>query len=154
MSEYRWNVSEFAVVYDQAAELIHPYYLELQEAILAELAFPPQAEVLVVDMGGGSGRPMERVLEKWPQSQGIVLDQSEPFLALAERRLARFGRRASCVEARLQDDWSQLLPKAPTAIVSMSAIHHLDPAEKQNFYRQCFDVLAPGGKLLNGDEVR
>ena len=154
MSDYRWNVSEFAAAYDQAAELIHPYYLQLQDAILAELAFPPQADVLVVDMGGGSGRLMERVLEKWPQSQGIVLDQSEPFLALAERRLTRFGSRASCVNVRLQEDWSQLLPKAPAAIVSMSAIHHLDPAEKQTFYQRCFDVLARGGKLLNGDEVR
>ena len=154
MSNYRWNVSEFAIAYDQAAELIHPYYLELQDAILEQLDFPSQADVLVVDMGGGSGRLVERMLEKWPRAQGMVLDQSEPFLALAERRLARFGSRASCVKARLQEDWSKLLPKAPIAIVSMSAIHHLDPVEKRTFYQRCYEALAPGGKLLNGDEVR
>ncbi len=154
MTEYRWNFSEFAVAYDQAAERVHPYYLELQEAILVELAFPADTEVLLVDMGGGSGRLMERIFDKWPRASGMVLDQSEPFLALAERRLARFGKRASCVQARLQDDWLNLLPMPPAAIVSMSAIHHLDPGEKQTFYQRCFEALAAGGRLYNGDEVR
>ncbi len=84
----------------------------------------------------------------------MVLDQSEPFLALAERRLTRFGSRACCMQARLQDDWLNLLPTPPAAIVSMSAIHHLDPAEKQACSQRCFDALAPGGRLFNGDEVR
>jgi tRNA (cmo5U34)-methyltransferase len=154
VSEYRWNYSEFAVAYDQAAESVHPFYLELQDAILRELSLQESSEVLLVDMGGGSGRLIERALDKWPKSRGMVLDQSEPFLALAERRLARFGRRAGCVLANLQDDWQPHFPSPPAAIVSMSAIHHLDPAEKQKFYQQCFDSLAPGGQLLNGDEVR
>jgi tRNA (cmo5U34)-methyltransferase len=154
MSDYRWNYSEFAVAYDQAAESVHPYYLELQDAILQTLAFPEGLEVCVVDMGGGSGRLIERILDKLPKVQGIVLDQSEPFLALAERRLIRFGSRATCVLARLQDDWRALLPNPPAAIVSMSAIHHLDPVEKQTFYQRCFDSLVPGAQFLNGDEVR
>jgi len=36
----------------------------------------------------------------------------------------------------------------------MSAIHHLEPAEKAERYRQCYERLRPGGVLLNGDEVR
>lgn len=154
MSDYRWNVSEFALAYDQAAEQVHPYYLELQDTILGELALEQDAELLIVDAGGGSGRLIERALDRWPRASGVVLDQSDPFLALAERRLVRFGRRANCLHARLQEDWSNLLPSPAAAIVSMSAIHHLDPAEKQAFYQRCFDVLAPSGRLLNGDEVR
>jgi tRNA (cmo5U34)-methyltransferase len=154
VSDYRWNYSEFAVAYDQAAESVHPYYLELQDAILRGLLFPVGSEVLVVDMGGGSGRLIERALDKWPKIRGLVMDQSEPFLALAERRLARFGSRASCVLARLQDDWRTHFPNPPAAIISMSAVHHLDPAEKQIFYQRCLDTLAPGGQLFNGDEVR
>jgi tRNA (cmo5U34)-methyltransferase len=153
MSDYRWNFSEFAVAYDQAAEMVHPFYLELQAAILQELPLRADSDVLLVDMGGGSGRLMERALDSWPKCRGIVLDQSEPFLALAERRLARFGGRATCVLARLQDDWRTILPQPPAAFISMSAIHHLDSAEKESFFQRCFDVLAPGGQLLNGDEV-
>jgi cyclopropane fatty-acyl-phospholipid synthase-like methyltransferase len=108
---------------------------------------------LVVDLGGGSGRLMERILDKLPVA-GIAIDQSEPFLALAERRLARFGSRAICLQARLQDRWADQLPAKASAIVSMSAIHHLEPAEKKQLYQQCCDALAPGGLLLNGDEIR
>jgi tRNA (cmo5U34)-methyltransferase len=151
---YRWNTSDFAVGYDASAQTVHPHYREIQDAILAGLSLASDATSLVVDLGGGSGRLVERVLDRWPGASGLVLDQSEAFLALAERRLARFGPRAACVKARLQDDFPSLLPQQPAAIVSMSAIHHLEPAEKQDVYRRCHEALVPGGLLLNGDEVR
>jgi tRNA (cmo5U34)-methyltransferase len=154
MSDYRWNLSDYAVGYDAAAEVIHPRYLEIQDAILAALPWPADAQPLVVDLGGGSGRLMARVLERWPHARGIVVDQSEPFLALAERRLSTFGDRGVCVLARLQDDWRSQLPRPAEAIVSMSAIHHLEPAEKQSLYQQAFAALTNGGLFLNGDEVR
>jgi len=151
---YRWNTSDFAVGYDAAANVIHPHYLAIQDAILGLLPAELARGGLVVDLGGGSGRLMERILDRWPLATAIVVDQSEPFLALAERRLGRFGPRASCVLARLQDGWSARLPGPVTAFVSMSAIHHLEPTEKESLYRRCYELLAPSGILLNGDEVR
>jgi tRNA (cmo5U34)-methyltransferase len=154
MTAYRWNTSDFAVGYDAAADVVHPHYRAIQDAILDRLPAALEEGGLVVDLGGGSGRLVERILDAWPAATSIVLDQSEPFLALAERRLSRFGPRASCMLGRLQDPWIAQLPAAPTALVSMSAIHHLEPAEKQTVYCQCHDALAPGGTLLNGDEIR
>src|SRR5688572_14238396 len=110
MSTYRWQISDLAAGYDAAAEVIHPHYLAIQDAILSLLPLTPNAPALVVDLGGGSGRLMERILDKWPLARGVVIDMSEPFLALAERRLARFGERAACVLSRLQDDWTNQLP--------------------------------------------
>jgi tRNA (cmo5U34)-methyltransferase len=97
---------------------------------------------------------MERILGAFPQAKGLVIDQSEPFLALAERRLAVFGERATCRLGKLQEAWERDLPAPPAAIVSTSAIHHLEPAEKRSLYERCFQALASGGVLLNGDEVR
>jgi tRNA (cmo5U34)-methyltransferase len=154
MPEYRWNTSDFAVGYDKSAEVVHPHYRAVQDEILSGLALEADSTGVVVDLGGGSARLIERVLDRWPRCTGLVLDQSEAFLALAERRLARFGTRATCLKARLQDDWPALLPSQPAAIVSMSAIHHLEPAEKQALYGRCHDALLPGGVLINGDEVR
>jgi tRNA (cmo5U34)-methyltransferase len=153
---YRWNTSDFATGYDAAADVIHPHYLAIQDEILRLLGsrFPSSDSLLIVDLGGGSGRLMERILDRFPAAQGIVVDQSEPFLALAERRLIRFGGRATCILARLQDNWSREVQSPPTAFVSMSAIHHLDPKEKQSLYQRCHDLLGSGGILLNGDEVR
>jgi tRNA (cmo5U34)-methyltransferase len=151
---YRWNTSDFAVGYDAAAQTVHPHYRAIQDVILGLLPAALEQGGLVLDLGGGSGRLMERILDKWPKASGMVIDQSEPFLALAERRLSRFGSRAACLLTRLQDAWESQLPMPATAIVSMSAIHHLDPAEKADLYRRCNRALAAGGLLLNGDEVR
>ena len=83
MTKYRWNTDEAARAYDAAAEHIHPHYLEIQDEILQRLVQRRAATPLVVDAGGGSGRLMERVLELLPQAVGAILDQSEPYLALA-----------------------------------------------------------------------
>lgn len=153
-SSYRWNTSAAAEAYDQAAPAIHPYYEAIQNQILDQLPFGPDEEFLIVDVGGGSGRLMERILHRFAGARGVVVDQSEPFLALAERRLRPFAPRATCIQRRLQDDWSADLPAAPDVIVSTSAIHHLEPAEKRALFERCFASLKPRGLFINGDEYR
>ena len=118
------------------------------------LPFSTDESALIGDAGGGSGRLLERALERFPFIQAVNIDQSEAFLGLAERRLERFGNRANCHQCRLQDDWPALLDRSPKAIVSMSAVHHLDSTEKHTFYGKCFETLELRGMLVNGDEVR
>ncbi|WP_425614419.1 trans-aconitate 2-methyltransferase [Anatilimnocola sp. NA78] len=157
MTEYRWNTSPFAEGYDAAAPQIHPYYLQVQEGIvglLVELAAQSKSPLHVVDLGGGSGRLLEKTLNSIPTATATIVDQSEAFLAIAERRLSPFAGRVSFVVSRLQEDWPNKLAAQPAAIVSSSAIHHLDPGEKQALYQKIASVLGPGGLFLNGDEVR
>jgi trans-aconitate methyltransferase len=108
----------------------------------------------IVDAGGGSGRLLERCLDRWPNLRAWLVDQSPPFLDLARNRLARFAERVTFHESKLQADWTSRLPARPDAIVSTSAIHHLEPAEKRDLYARCAAALAPGGVLINGDEIR
>ncbi len=151
---YRWNTSEAAEAFDRAAEVIHPFYLAVQEQVLAQLPFAANSAFIFVDLGGGSGRLAERVLDRFPRARAVLIDQSEPFLALAEQRLERFGPRATLVQRRLQDDWATGLPTAPQAIVSTSAIHHLQPTEKRTLFGRCREALDDGGVFINGDEYR
>lgn len=152
MAQYRWNVKEIAAGYDAAAAHIHPHYDEIQEKILQSLEFMG-SEFLLVDVGSGSGRLVEKFLHRFPGTRAVLIDQSESALALADSRLKQFGHRAVCRLARVQDDWFGTVDE-PAAIVSMSAVHHLNPNEKQQFYQRSHSALAPGGLLLNGDEVR
>ena len=154
MTKYRWNTDETARAYDAAAEHIHPHYLEIQDEILQRLGRRSAATLLVVDAGGGSGRLMERVLELLPRAAGVGVERSEPYLALAGERLSRFGSRVMLLQYRLQDDWGNALPRPADAIVSMSAIHHLEPDEKRSLYAHCRECLTPGGVFYNGDEFR
>src|SRR4051812_46495849 len=122
---YRWNSSAAAEAYDQAAPAIHPHYEAVQNQILDRLTFAKDEPFVVMDLGGGSGRLAERLLQKFEAARVVIVDQSEPFLALAERRLRPFAPRATFIERRLQDDWAAALAAAPNVIVSTSAIHHL-----------------------------
>jgi tRNA (cmo5U34)-methyltransferase len=154
MTIYRWNQSDTAAGYDASAELVHPHYTTIQDEILKLLPHGTDDEFLLVDLGGGSGRLAERFLSRFKNARAVVIDQSEGFLELARKRLEPFSGRGECLLLRLQDDWPVRLTRRPSVIVSMSAIHHLDPAEKQVLYARCGNVLADGGVLLNGDEVR
>ena len=151
---YRWNTSAAAEAFDAGAPAIHPFYIVVQDEILRLLAAQPHEPKCVVDLGGGSGRLVERVLERFPNASAVLVDQSAAFLAIAERKLERFADRVTLIERHLQDDWPSALPTTPDALVSMSAIHHLEPAEKQALYAKCYTALASGGLLANGDEFR
>jgi trans-aconitate methyltransferase len=98
---YRWNVAEHAAAYDAAAERLHPHYVEIQDVILDHVGRPSDAEFLLVDLGGGSGRLAERFLARFPCARAVVVDQSEAFLKLAAARMKRFDGRGTCQVARL-----------------------------------------------------
>lgn len=153
MAEYRWNLQEAAAGYDAGAHLVHPFYVAVQDSILSVLAERSTLD-LIVDLGGGSGRLLERCLDRWPGVRAVLIDQSPPFLDLARNRLARIGDRVMFHESTLQAEWPAALPQRPDAIVSTSAIHHLEPAEKRDLYKRCATALAPGGVFVNGDEIR
>lgn len=152
-TDYRWNQSQAAVDYDAAAPVIHPQYVTVQEELLAALPFGADQAFRLVDFGGGSGRLVERVLEQFPSATAVVMDQSEPFLGVAQQRLSRFGSRAAIVKHRLQDEWTTAVGPVD-AVVSSSAIHHLEPAEKQQLFAKIFAALPSGGVFINGDEHR
>lgn len=153
-TQYRWNAQQAAADYDQAAPVIHPLYDEVQQAVLGSLPFSPTDAPHVIDLGGGSGRLAERVLESFPRATVTVVDQSEAFLGLARERLKRFGPRFDLRVQRAQDDWRSVAG-SPDAIVSTSALHHLDGGEKSALFAECRDALAAThGVFINGDEYR
>lgn len=155
-TEYRWNEKEAATGYDQAAPHVHPLYVDVQQQISPLIASLPAAQsagALVVDIGGGSGRLLEALLGDSTHLSAAIVDQSAPFLDLARQRLQAHGDSVQFVQARLQDRWSETINQ-PVAIVSSSAIHHLEFAEKRELFRQCYDALLPGGLFINGDEIR
>jgi SAM-dependent methyltransferase len=152
-ASYRWNNTDAVVAYDSGAPVIHPRYLEVQTAVLAALPFAAGHPFRIVDLGGGSGRLLQRLLAAFPSAFASLIDQSEPFLALARDHLAQFDGRVAFLQLRLQDDWEKAV--APVdGIVSTSAIHHLEPAEKRKLYGRCYTALNPGGVFINGDEYR
>lgn len=152
MPKYRWDIAETARGYDEGAAIVHPHYLELQGLLIRWIGEFGLAAPHIVDLGSGSGRLAGRVLDEFPGSAVTLVDRSEPFLEIARGRLD--PARSRLVVSALQDEWAAAIDRPVDAIVSMSAIHHLETPEKRTLYQRCFDRLRPGGLFINADEVR
>jgi len=145
---------DMARCYHLMAPYTVPQYSWMQDkavSLLSRSDFDPSG--LVVDLGGGSGRLARRVLEAFPQARVSIVDSSSTFLDLAREYLTDFKDRCSFIEKQLEDDWESALPEAPSAILSMSCIHHLLPEEKDQLYHRAVDCLKPRGWLINVDEM-
>jgi tRNA (cmo5U34)-methyltransferase len=150
---YRWDARQAAADYDAAGPLIHPFYDEVHQAVAAALPFATGDAVRIADLGGGSGRLAERLLERFPHATVTLVEPSAPFQDLARGRLKRFGERAQFVPLRAQQAWSEATGPLD-AVVSTSALHHLDGDEKNAVFAAIRAALEPSGVFLNGDEYR
>lgn len=140
--------------YDRVVPVLVPRYDFLQEEMLALARLGDRAAPRVADLGAGGGRFLERVLAAHPRATAWWVDSSEGFRSVAQRRLERFGDRVRFVLSPIEADWESQVEMPLDAVFSMSAIHHLDSAEKRALYARAAAALAPGGWLLNCDEMK
>jgi tRNA (cmo5U34)-methyltransferase len=77
-----------------------------------------------------------------------LMDASAEMLAQAKNSLASWE-----IETRVQE-LSSPLPSGPFhAVVSALAIHHLTDPEKRELLARIYDVLVPGGILVNAEQI-
>ncbi|MEA2025413.1 MAG: methyltransferase domain-containing protein [Chloroflexota bacterium] len=98
----------------------------------------------VLDVGCGSGRVTERLLERLPSGSAIALDGSASMLEEAQRRLARFGDRVTYLQADLGT------PPLPIegevdAIMSTATLHWV--IDHDALFEGLSGVIRPGGQL-------
>jgi tRNA (cmo5U34)-methyltransferase len=143
-----------ADTYDRMCGLLVPRYSEMQDEIFEILDIDREKKIRIIDLGAGSGKLLEKFLERFPASECVWVDFSEDFLKAAKKRLERFEGRAEFVLCDLDDGWEEKTGRKAEVIVSMSAIHHLESRAKRGIYRKCFDMLTSGGWFFNVDEMR
>jgi trans-aconitate methyltransferase len=108
----------------------------------------------IADLGCGDGVLLDALLTAFPEATGMALDYSEPMRALAARRLAPYGARATVAAVDLRDPaWAAALGAPPDVVVSAFAIHHLPDARKRALYGEIQAGLAAGGTFLNLEHV-
>jgi tRNA (cmo5U34)-methyltransferase len=149
--------NRFAVMaeaYDLAAPYFVPRYDAMQEDLVAILPFDPGQELLFLDLGAGSGRLLERLLQRFPQGRAIWLDSSVPFMERARIRLMPFADRVEFRLGPIEESPEPADRGRFDAIVSSNAIHHCDSAGKKALFGRCLDALKPGGWFANLDETR
>jgi tRNA (cmo5U34)-methyltransferase len=111
------------------------------------------AEISVLDIGGGYGVVTEEVLAVFRRARATLQDYSEPMLTEARKRLAAHAGRVDFVRADLLDPaWTERVGGPFDIAVSAIAIHNLrDIAAIGSVYRGIGRLLKPGGAFLDYD---
>jgi tRNA (cmo5U34)-methyltransferase len=121
-----------------------PAYRDLQREVATAAAGLRVHRIL--DLGAGTGETAVVVLAVYPDAELVGIDESEPMLEHARRRLPEADLRVS----RLEDP----LPTGPfDLVVSALAIHHLDGPGKANLFRRLAAELRPSGRAVLADVV-
>jgi trans-aconitate 2-methyltransferase len=105
----------------------------------------------VLDVGCGTGRLTELLLERWPSLQVIAVDQSANMVAEADAQLRpRFGERIRTMQANALQltttNGGPLPPASVDAVFSTATFHWI--LDHPALFRELFLVVKPGGWLI------
>jgi tRNA (cmo5U34)-methyltransferase len=166
-----------ADLYDASVELNTPQYelvnktlLELLDSHFGVLGTRKHKSIKghFLDIGSGTGAQTVAVLERFPRLAAVALDLCAPMHDLLKAKViktlgnAAFDQRCRLVVGDFVSPAGtphNLLKELQRAggegyyrfVITAFALHHLTDSEKQEAYRRIYNVLEPGGLLLNAD---
>jgi len=149
-----WDSSTEAAAYGEAADQARPWREEIRNHIAARVAaLAPGTRVL--ELGSGPGLLADRVLRECQNLETYVLvDFSEPMLALSRDRLTAFSAASFVLASFKTEDWMSRVEGKFDCIVSMQAVHELRHKQHaRRLYEQVYQLLAAPGLFLICDHT-
>ena len=127
------------------------YYDQVFATAVELIPFDPKDEILVLDLGAGTGLFSWHVMQRFPRASFVLYDISQRMLDVARERFAESKDRVSIVE----DDYLSLdALDTYDAIISSFSIHHLAHADKQRLFSLAYRALKPSGAFINIDQIQ
>lgn len=143
-----------ASTYDEMCQLLVPGYDFMQDTMINILKFKNMEQIVLLDLGAGSGILIEKVLKEFPDSICYYLDFSDDFMSVAKERLQKYMDRITYIKSDFCGDWESEIKEKPNVITSMSAIHHISNDNKMKLYKKCYNALQKDGWFFNIDEMK
>jgi tRNA (cmo5U34)-methyltransferase len=150
----RFHSEKMAIAYDKMCQLLVPGYNLMQDTLIDILKFEDIKNIVLLDLGAGSGILIKKVLKEFPDSICYHLDFSDDFISVAKEKLQRYQDRVTYVKSDFCGCWESMIIEKPNVITSMSAIHHLSNENKKRLYEKSYDVLKDEGWFFNIDEMK
>lgn len=147
-----WNEDDSAV-YRAIAAVAVPRRSEMTTALVVAAPFAADDPIKILELGSGDGLLAAALLQRFPRASLTALDGSESMRREAAARLGAFGARVRVAPFDLPtlDWWDRMF--GVDLIVSSLALHHLNDAKKQYFYKAAAERMSPGGALLIADLI-
>ena len=147
-----WS-EEDSAIYRAIAAVAVPRRDEMTAALVAAAPFAPDEPIKILELGSGEGLLAAALLARFPRASLTALDGSESMRRETTTGLTEFGARArvAAFELPTLDWWDRMF--GVDLIVSSLALHHLNDAKKQYFYKAAAERMSPRGALLIADLI-
>ena len=139
--------------YDRDMMLMHPNRAKMVEIALEVLPFPPEASLVALDVGSGTGILAAEFLARYPHSRVIAVDGAAAMVDLAKLRLGDRQKQVKFLIGDFRRLRTLLDGRRGQVVFSSFALHHLNRADKVDLVRTALEFLEPGGWFLNADLV-
>ncbi|MCY9784042.1 methyltransferase [Nocardiopsis sp. EMB25] len=104
----------------------------------------------VVDVGGGSGELLHTVLDRAPDTRGVLLERPTA-LAAARDRLAAHVAAGRC--DLVEGDFLAAVPGGADVYVLSRVLHNWSDEDAGRILRHCREAMAPDGRVLVVERV-
>lgn len=109
----------------------------------------------ILDVGSGSGLVEEVVFQRIPNARVVGIDDSEPMIEMADKRLRPYKDRYTIVKHDLADLSTIELPNERFQyVVTSQVIHELPHDTKRDVFKLAHTVLEDSGTFLITDRIR
>jgi ubiquinone/menaquinone biosynthesis C-methylase UbiE len=147
-----WGDRDFVQVWDkQPVGLLKSEQLDILTAVISHNW---RKGSRVLDLGCGTGKTEEYVLERLPVARFTCVDRSEVMLGFARQRLADHAKQCRFVVADLSRIGRLSLADKPFRfVVLVDVVHELTDPAKRKLFRFCRQQLTRDGLLLVVDRT-
>jgi SAM-dependent methyltransferase len=143
--EYRASHPEEGEVFDRAMAARTE---EFADAVLGACDFGRFAHV--VDVGGGDGTLLAKILAAHPRARGTLFDQPQTA-ARAQSALASLGLSTRC--QAVGGNFFESVPEGGDAYLLKWVLHDWDDSASVDILRTCRRAIKPGGTLIVFERV-
>lgn len=169
MRKQAFYAAEDGRTYDAVIDLVVPLYALFHETVVRiakRTVAPEKPAFMALDIGVGSGAEAIALLKECPEAKIVAIDQSEP---MRDRYVENYHRVFGCnpeSDGRsvwvtgdfLAEESKGVLIEAAKSnggrydlVISGFTLHHFADLQKRVAYQRAFELLGPGGVLINLD---
>lgn len=107
----RFHSKSMASAYDQMCQLLVPGYNLMQNTLMDILKFQNKKDIILLDLGAGSGILIEKILKEFPESICYYLDFSEDFMIFAKDKLQQYPDQVRYIKSDFCQSWESEIKK-------------------------------------------
>ncbi len=149
-----WKDQQLVTTFLTGVRAALPNAADQLDVMLRVLAASDRPIERVLDLGSGSGVLSAAILDRYPDTQILLADFSEPMLAAARPHFPSPPHELRAVDFSTPNWVDHVRDLAPfDAIVSGFAIHHQPDESKRRIYGEIFELLASGGPFVHIEHV-